>query len=322
MTALCTGILLVGSRLSTPRFLVAASPHSSLSLSCNNAYLVKRSLHYCHHRLLKKHLPLTSSSSIMAQIESSAGVSTAPSFDDGGDNITVFPLSSSSVLKINKGDITKWFVDGSSDAIVNPANEKMLGGGGADGAIHRAAGPELLDACYRVPEVQPGVRCPTGEARITLGFKLPASHVIHTVGPIYDTDRGPASSLKNAYRNSLTVAKENNIKYIAFPAISCGVYGYPYEEAAAVAISTVKEFADDLKEGVLCMPTRTRGCHYRDGRVETSGDYGKQGISGRIEAVTTGITYPMKVGRQSPDSKMRGLRDYMNLNQLNLCMKQ
>ncbi|KAJ9176003.1 hypothetical protein P3X46_014497 [Hevea brasiliensis] len=248
MTALCTGILLVGSRLSTPRFLVAASPHSSLSLSCNNAYLVKRSLHYCHHRLLKKHLPLTSSSSIMAQIESSAGVSTAPSFDDGGDNITVFPLSSSSVLKINKGDITKWFVDGSSDAIVNPANEKMLGGGGADGAIHRAAGPELLDACYRVPEVQPGVRCPTGEARITLGFKLPASHVIHTVGPIYDTDRGPASSLKNAYRNSLTVAKENNIKYIAFPAISCGVYGYPYEEAAAVAISTVKEFADDLKE--------------------------------------------------------------------------
>ncbi|KAF2319281.1 hypothetical protein GH714_014402 [Hevea brasiliensis] len=184
----------------------------------------------------------------MAQMESSAGVSTAPSFDNGGDNTTVFPLSSSTVLKINKGDISKWFVDGSSDAIVNPANEKMLGGGGADRAIHRAAGPELLDACYKVPEVQPGVRCPTGEARITPGFKLPASHVIHTVGPIYETDRNAASSLKNAYRNSFTVAKDNNIKYIAFPAISCGVYGYPYEEAASVAISTVKEFADDLKE--------------------------------------------------------------------------
>ncbi|XP_043814122.1 macro domain-containing protein VPA0103 isoform X2 [Manihot esculenta] len=133
-------------------------------------------------------------------------------------------------------------------ASVNPANEKMLGGGGADGAIHRAAGPELRDACYKVPEVQPTIRCPTGEARITPGFKLPASHVIHTVGPIYDPSRNCAAILKNAYRNSLTVAKDNNIKYIAFPAISCGVYGYPFEEAAAVAISTVKEFADGLKE--------------------------------------------------------------------------
>ncbi|WCJ20071.1 O-acetyl-ADP-ribose deacetylase [Euphorbia peplus] len=175
----------------------------------------------------------------MARMGSSAG---AP------QNDTVFPLSSSSVLKINKGDITKWSIDGSSDAIVNPANERMLGGGGADGAIHRAAGPELLTACYKVPEVRPGIRCPTGEARITPGFKLPASHVIHTVGPIYDSDTNPAASLKNAYRNSLRVAKENNIKYIAFPAISCGVYGYPYDEAASVAVSTAKEFSDDLKE--------------------------------------------------------------------------
>ncbi|OMO90018.1 Appr-1-p processing [Corchorus olitorius] len=159
-----------------------------------------------------------------------------------------FKLSKTSLLKINKGDITKWFVDGSSDAIVNPANQKMLGGGGADGAIHRAAGPELRDACYEVPEVQPGIRCPTGEARITPGFKLPASHVIHTVGPIYDYDKDPKASLRNAYKNSLTVAKENNIQYIAFPAISCGVYGYPFEEAATVAISTVKEFANDIKE--------------------------------------------------------------------------
>ncbi|XP_031271318.1 uncharacterized protein LOC116129741 [Pistacia vera] len=159
-----------------------------------------------------------------------------------------FKLSESSALVIKKGDITKWFVDGSSDAIVNPANERMLGGGGADGAIHKAAGPELVEACYKVPEIRPGVRCPTGEARITPGFKLPASHVIHTVGPIYDSDSNPETSLKNAYKNSLSVAKENNIQYIAFTAISCGVYGYPYEEAATIAISTVKEFANDFKE--------------------------------------------------------------------------
>ncbi|CAA2965944.1 Hypothetical predicted protein [Olea europaea subsp. europaea] len=168
----------------------------------------------------------------------------------GGDGhqLLQFQLSPSNLLKIQKGDITQWSVDGSSDAIVNPANERMLGGGGADGAIHRAAGPELRAACYEVPEVRPGVRCPTGEARITPGFRLPASHVIHTVGPIYKEDENPEASLKNAYRNSLVVAKENNIHYVAFPAISCGVYGYPYDEAASVAISAVKEFANDLKE--------------------------------------------------------------------------
>ncbi|KAH7548253.1 hypothetical protein ACOSP7_032354 [Xanthoceras sorbifolium] len=159
-----------------------------------------------------------------------------------------FKLSESSVLKINKGDITQWSVDGSSDAIVNPANEIMLGGGGADGAIHRAAGPELRDACYKVPEVRPGVRCPTGEARITPGFRLPASHVIHTVGPIYDVHSNPEALLRSSYKNSLSVAKENNIQYIAFPAISCGVFGYPFEEASTVAISTIKEFANDFKE--------------------------------------------------------------------------
>ncbi|XP_052109057.1 uncharacterized protein LOC107463236 isoform X2 [Arachis duranensis] len=108
---------------------------------------------------------------------------------------------------------------------VNPANERMLGGGGADGAIHRAAGPDLLQACLKVPEVRPGIHCPTGEARITPGFKLPASHVIHNVGPIYHADNNPAASLANAYINSLKVAKENSIQYIAFPAISCGAYG-------------------------------------------------------------------------------------------------
>ncbi|MED6124586.1 hypothetical protein PIB30_060263 [Stylosanthes scabra] len=160
-----------------------------------------------------------------------------------------FPLSpAASALVIQKGDITKWSIDDSTDAIVNPANERMLGGGGADGAIHRAAGPDLLQACLKVPEVRPGIRCPTGEARITPGFKLPASHVIHTVGPIYDADSNPAASLASAYRNSLRVAKENSIKYIAFPAISCGVYGYPYHEAATVAISSIKEFPNDFKE--------------------------------------------------------------------------
>ncbi|VVA18510.1 PREDICTED: O-acetyl-ADP-ribose deacetylase [Prunus dulcis] len=117
-----------------------------------------------------------------------------------GGGAVRFPLSASSTLVIQKGDITKWFIDGSTDAIVNPANERMLGGGGADGAIHRAAGPDLLQACYSVPEVRPGVRCPTGEARITPGFKLPASHVIHTVGPIYRSDSNPEVYLSAAYR--------------------------------------------------------------------------------------------------------------------------
>ncbi|ONI24778.1 hypothetical protein PRUPE_2G262000 [Prunus persica] len=165
-----------------------------------------------------------------------------------GEGAVRFPLSASSTLVIQKGDITKWFIDGSTDAIVNPANERMLGGGGADGAIHRAAGPDLLQACYSVPEVRPGVRCPTGEARITQGFKLPASHVIHTVGPIYRSDSNPEVYLSAAYRNSLSIAKSNNIQYVAFPAISCGVYGYPYDEAATVALSTIRESVNDLKE--------------------------------------------------------------------------
>ncbi|XP_022764855.1 uncharacterized protein LOC111310034 [Durio zibethinus] len=186
-------------------------------------------------------LSLTSSSA--SGVVGFSNMASATGGEDGH-----FKLSETSNLIIKEGDITKWFVDGSSDAIVNPANPRMLGGGGADGAIHRAAGPELREACSKVPEVRPGVRCPTGEARITPGFKLPASHVIHTVGPIYDSDKDPKASLSSAYKNSLTVAKENNIKYIAFPSISCGVYGYPFEEAATVAISTVKEFADDIKE--------------------------------------------------------------------------
>ncbi|PIA32488.1 hypothetical protein AQUCO_04500239v1 [Aquilegia coerulea] len=159
-----------------------------------------------------------------------------------------FFLSSSSALKIQKGDITQWSIDGTSDAIVNAANEGMLGGGGVDGAIHRAAGRELLAACRSVPEVRPGVRCPTGEAKITPAFKLPVSHVIHTVGPIYNIHDHPEVLLRSSYRNCLRLAKENNIQYVAFPAISCGVFGYPFEEAATIALSTVKEFSTDFKE--------------------------------------------------------------------------
>ncbi|KAI9159762.1 hypothetical protein LWI28_001693 [Acer negundo] len=151
-------------------------------------------------------------------------------------------------LKILKGDITQWFFNHFSDAIVNPANELMLGGGGCDGAIHEAAGPKLLEACFKVPEVSPWIRCPVGEARITPGFELPVSRVIHTAGPIYDWDSNPEASLRNAYKNCLSVAKENNIQYIAFPAISCGQNGYPPEEAATIALSTIKEFGNHLKE--------------------------------------------------------------------------
>ncbi|KAK7385000.1 hypothetical protein VNO78_30707 [Psophocarpus tetragonolobus] len=177
-----------------------------------------------------------------------SAMAAAARVSSGATGVVRFPLSASNTLVIQKGDITKWSIDGSTDAIVNPANERMLGGGGADGAIHNAAGRQLVEACRTVPEVRPGVRCPTGEARITPGFMLPASYVIHTVGPIYKADSNPAASLASAYRNTLRVAKENNIQYVAFPAISCGIFGYPYDEAATVAISTIKEFPNDFKE--------------------------------------------------------------------------
>ena len=143
------------------------------------------------------------------------------------------------MIKIIQGDITTLAVD----AIVNAANQVMLGGGGVDGAIHRAAGDELFEACLKVPEVRPGVRCPTGEARITPGFKLPAKFVIHTVGPVYrDGQHGEPEKLAACYRNSLALAAENGCQSIAFPCISTGIYGYPKEEAAAIAVREVKEF--------------------------------------------------------------------------------
>lgn len=124
----------------------------------------------------------------------------------------------------------------------------MLGGGGVDGAIHRAAGPQLLEACRAVPEVRPDVRCPTGEARITPGFDLPARYVIHTVGPIYSGAARDAELLASAYRSSLEVAEEHGLHTIAFPAISCGVYGYPLDEAAAISVRVVTERTWKLEE--------------------------------------------------------------------------
>jgi O-acetyl-ADP-ribose deacetylase (regulator of RNase III) len=146
-------------------------------------------------------------------------------------------------VEIVRGDITKLDVD----AIVNAANERMLGGGGVDGAIHRAAGPKLLAACRDVPEVRPGVRCPTGESRITPGFDLPARHVIHTVGPVWHGgDSGEPGKLASCYRSALELAREHGVRSIAFPSISCGIYGYPPERAAIVARDAVAEFlADD-----------------------------------------------------------------------------
>jgi len=142
-------------------------------------------------------------------------------------------------LQIVTGDITRQEVD----AIVNAANERMLGGGGVDGAIHAGAGPELLAACRAVAEVRHGVRCPTGEARITPGFQLRARFVVHTVGPVW---RGGSSGehelLASCYRSSLALAVEHGARSIAFPAISTGVYGFPIALASEIAVREVAAF--------------------------------------------------------------------------------
>lgn len=148
-------------------------------------------------------------------------------------------------------DITTLHVD----AIVNAANPALLGGGGVDGAIHRAAGPALLMACRALPQSSPGVRCPVGEARITSGFALPATHVIHTVGPIWHGgDRGEAQALASCYHQAMSLLRENDLRSIAFPAISCGVYGYPAALAAVVAVASLRQElrSDDSIEVTLC----------------------------------------------------------------------
>ena len=142
-------------------------------------------------------------------------------------------------IQIRQVDITTLAVD----AIVNAANELMLGGGGVDGVIHRAAGRGLLEECRALPEVRPGVRCPTGEARLTAGHRLPARHVIHTVGPVYHGgDGGEPELLASCYRSSLELAAQQGLRSVAFPAISCGVYGYPVPAAARIAVTEVARF--------------------------------------------------------------------------------
>lgn len=147
-------------------------------------------------------------------------------------------------IEIIQGDITKLKVD----AIVNAANCSLLGGGGVDGAIHRAAGSELLQACI------PLKGCETGHAKITPGFKLPAKFVIHTPGPVYrDGQHGEPALLESCYKSCLALAEENNCETVAFPAISTGVYGYPWKEATEIAVNTVREYpAQNVKKVIFC----------------------------------------------------------------------
>ena len=156
-------------------------------------------------------------------------------------------------IDIVRGDITKLHID----AIVNAANTTLLGGGGVDGAIHRAAGPELLAECRALGGCRPG------EAKLTRGYKLPTRYVIHTVGPVWTGGKaGERQTLTNCYRNSLQLAVENGIKTIAFPAISCGAYRYPVPQAAQIAVETTRDFltTTDKIDKVIFVVTNDEIC--------------------------------------------------------------
>ncbi len=144
-------------------------------------------------------------------------------------------------LQVQAANITALVVD----AIVNAANPTLLGGGGVDGAIHAAAGPSLLSACRQLPEVSPNVRCRAGEVRVTAGYELPARYVIHTVGPVWQGGhQSEVQVLAACYRNALKLGTELGVRSIAFPAISCGVYGFPLALAAETAVGEVQRFLE------------------------------------------------------------------------------
>lgn len=159
------------------------------------------------------------------------------------------------MITVERADITALSVD----AIVNAANTGLRGGGGVDGAIHRAAGPQLLEYCRTLGG------CPTGEARITPGFRLPARWIIHTAGPVWGGGgRGEPQLLESCYRNALTLALENGARTIAFPAISTGIYGYPKRQAAAVALRVMREYESRFAEIVVCCFSAEDENIYRD----------------------------------------------------------
>ncbi|EFJ07816.1 hypothetical protein SELMODRAFT_113024 [Selaginella moellendorffii] len=161
-----------------------------------------------------------------------------------------YKLSDHCTLVMWKGDIVIWHVDGQTDAIVAPANKKVNAGLGINGAIHRAAGPRLADAGAKLPDMAPqGVKCVIGAAVVTRAFNLKVSRVIHAVAPVYqERDDASPRDLNSAYRSALELANREGVKYICFAAMSCGLYGYPYDEAAEIALTQCLRNHGDIRE--------------------------------------------------------------------------